>query len=810
MHAVGPYSNPLILLLRVVGSCVRYTTDRFVLSNLIRMDLIKKIFICLVLVSGTQSFSMPAGGSLVPVPGTRLWIRELPNFEFNGTFPLLTEKKGKTNISFYESSVPIEELLETYRDSTYDDDWEVMKEVRLEDPGMPHGSIVTMHKTIGLVNRQGFTNETFISGDSLESFRISLSYIDSTHSVNKDLLKQIIATLQWRKDIDGDPMEKCGFRLTNMRDYCAVSRGPVAVEYTPYGLAVDSTMSIPSYSVRLIYSRWTDPSEQEKKDVFEEVLKIIHPLIHIEKVLEHSQINLDGIDGYEAVTSGVNWSTDSTVIVYVTVLFHPSSFIGFVGISSGKRQADDIAAFKEMTRSFERVKFTGQDSLGCYRLLETKHYEMAEKCYGAALRKDSLSVPAKLGKARALHYQKKYDEAVALYTELIGSRQSLDTAYIGRAESLMGMDRQLEAIHDYDNAIRLSDKNLRYIVARAEAKSKFGNTQGAAMDYESAIALSPTTIEYYLSYAEEMINVSQPFDAVHMLMKAVDVDSTDGKIYAMLGEAEYEMDKYSEALAWYDHAEALGARSVKMFLHRSEIKLHFDDVTGALQDAKKAYQFDKKNSDALCRVGKLQLFLGHMDDAMTSLTKASGLEHSHSNPQYYRGIVLFLTGKNKEAARDFRVSGLDYDERVLLYLAEKDGYTEAAARKNLMLYKESLETKAKVNLQNITTKYGESVAKHAAQQMQDPFLAINYALQSISAEAFIEGITTNEPGNTETWKRKIKPIAIGNAYFIAGMVESRSGLKIGSRKYFEQCMASLLPEDDSYQLSKLILSDTWQ
>jgi hypothetical protein len=87
------------------------------------------------------------------------------------------------------------------------------------------------------------------------------------------------------------------------------------------------------------------------------------------------------------------------------------------------------------------------------------------------------------------------------------------------------------------------------------------------------------------------------------------------------------------------------------------------------------------------------------------------------------------------------------------------------------------------------------------------FLAARYALQEITADGFVELVTRNIETQKKTYYERY---SLGVTYCVIGMMEYFSGLKVGSKKYFERCLKSLEPESASYQIARAMMNDAWQ
>jgi len=79
---------------------------------------------------------------------------------------------------------------------------------------------------------------------------------------------------------------------------------------------------------------------------------------------------------------------------------------------------------------------------------------------------------------------------------------------------------------------------------------------------------------------------------------------------------------------------------------------------GRMKEARKALlkaaELDKKDADALCELGRLEIEAGRLDTAVEFLDKALGRKPEHASALNNRAVADFLSGNYAESAAGFR------------------------------------------------------------------------------------------------------------------------------------------------------------
>jgi tetratricopeptide (TPR) repeat protein len=152
---------------------------------------------------------------------------------------------------------------------------------------------------------------------------------------------------------------------------------------------------------------------------------------------------------------------------------------------------------------------------------------------------------ARVNYANQLNDQKKYDEAIAYFGELLKSdpensdlHSSLGNAYLNRAQGLQGDARKPEfklAGAEYQKAgeLRKDDPDLYFNAAVAYQSA--GDQASAEGMWRAALKLRPDDIEIKTGLAGTLAELGKFTDAVNVLRSAIDTAPKEKKLHRQLG-----------------------------------------------------------------------------------------------------------------------------------------------------------------------------------------------------------------------------------------------------------------------------------
>ncbi len=176
----------------------------------------------------------------------------------------------------------------------------------------------------------------------------------------------------------------------------------------------------------------------------------------------------------------------------------------------------------------------------------------------------------------ALHDQKKFTEAISLFTKAISFTPNSADAYRRRAMSKRELKDYAGAIADFSKAITIAPNNARAYAGRGLAKERNGDVNGAVNDYTRAIQSDPRYENAYF--------------------------------YRAL--IRYDQKDYRGALTDYDQVIGLNPKNAYAWNNRGSAKERLGDLNGAIRDYEQALALDPNYETARHNLERLKTVAG--------------------------------------------------------------------------------------------------------------------------------------------------------------------------------------------------------
>jgi tetratricopeptide (TPR) repeat protein len=369
--------------------------------------------------------------------------------------------------------------------------------------------------------------------------------------------------------------------------------------------------------------------------------------------------------------------------------------------------------------------------------VRTGRYDEAEEILTRIVGRSPASLEAGDTLASLYEYQKKYDQAIAIYETL--SQSGSPSAYLkgrlgtlnlraGRyreaialledaqrldpgesnnllalAQSYEGAGESAAALSSYDRLIERESGNLEARFYRARLQEKEGDSAAALAGFKEIIALSSgrgavTDREaaiLALSYSQiGLIELdSHRFDAAaEAFTHALDASDEPGaELFLLLARADLDGDKLDDA----EKAAAEGTRRFPVDLDlkilRGEIVMARGDLAGARETFQSILSDSKGSPEAYTRVSEVFLRRKRFDEGEAILKEGIRLHPEDDGLLFERGAVMERQGRLGEAERSLskairinpkNAMALNYLGYMLadrgLKLKESVGYVERA------------------------------------------------------------------------------------------------------------------------------------
>jgi tetratricopeptide (TPR) repeat protein len=219
-----------------------------------------------------------------------------------------------------------------------------------------------------------------------------------------------------------------------------------------------------------------------------------------------------------------------------------------------KKLPEAIAAYKKAIE-IDPNDSAAFNSLGALLCDDLKDLGAAIPCFRKAIELDPKSAHAHNNLGKALHGQKKFDEAVAACSKAVELDPKSVFVYIGLGNALSGQGKLDEAVAAYRKAIELnpklaiSHKNLGVALYRQKKWDE------AIAAYRRAIELDPKFSEAHSNLGAILCDVRRDYEsAAACFRKAIELTPKNAVPYANLGSALRGQKKLDEAITAFRKA----------------------------------------------------------------------------------------------------------------------------------------------------------------------------------------------------------------------------------------------------------------
>jgi tetratricopeptide (TPR) repeat protein len=302
-------------------------------------------------------------------------------------------------------------------------------------------------------------------------------------------------------------------------------------------------------------------------------------------------------------------------------------------------------------------------------------------------------VQAKLNEAIALHQQGRFEQAIALYSDIlrieprhfdaihllgviadqmknhqlaadlidqaIAINSSNADAYFNRGNALKELNRLDAAVESYDKAIRLNPRYANAFNNRGVVLQKLNQFDAAVESYSQAVRIKP-------DYAEAQFNLGVVLQELRRFDEAL---ASYGRVIVLVpdhatahyncGVALYELARFDEALASYDRAIAVDPGYVEAYSNRGVTLQKLARLDDALASFDRAIALNPDYVEAYSNRGNVLKDLNRLDESLASYDLA--LERMPNDPEAHsnRGVVL-------QGLRRFDEAFASYDRALTL------------------------------------------------------------------------------------------------------------------------------------------------
>ena len=230
----------------------------------------------------------------------------------------------------------------------------------------------------------------------------------------------------------------------------------------------------------------------------------------------------------------------------------------------------------------------------CIVLMRLTYTQAATWKSGASLWDQALKV-APSSRAyvnRGLLYKRagNTEQAFENYSAAIALSNREPDAWVNRGNIYFANKEFKNAIEDYNHCIALNPTNVKAYENRGSAFASTGEPEKALADFNMALSLDSNSHSSYANKAMLMMSKGNYGDAIDNFQSYLKIQKDPNpEIWNFMGEANFRLDKFEEALNCYDEALKIKQTSL-YYLNRSKILWQLNRKQEARVDALKSIE----------------------------------------------------------------------------------------------------------------------------------------------------------------------------------------------------------------------------
>jgi hypothetical protein len=297
-------------------------------------------------------------GKPVRVAGTRVSLVPPPNFTPSGRFTGYESEGEGAAIVVVEMPASVAEVAPALADSGALSKRGMLLLGR-EDVGAGGFSGLLFHyKQIALGSE--LLKWMLVIGDEKELVMVTASFPKESEAKLSPLLRRSVLSVRWHRGEGVVAGEGLNYRVSEGGVLKLAQRVGNTLLYTPGGVMPAKSVDDPLFVVgpSTVWGGTRDRKGFSESRVFQ-----INEVTNI-GVLETSAITVNGLDGYEILTTGKDRKTGEPVTVYQVMLFDGDGYYLMQGIVGVRNAPSHLDTFRQMARSFRRVPVAGRAGSG--------------------------------------------------------------------------------------------------------------------------------------------------------------------------------------------------------------------------------------------------------------------------------------------------------------------------------------------------------------------------------------------------------------------------------------------------------------
>lgn len=328
------------------------------------------------------------------------------------------------------------------------------------------------------------------------------------------------------------------------------------------------------------------------------------------------------------------------------------------------------------------------DLAECYHL--KNDYPNALKYYDEvlAVRKDDYAI--KFNKALVLHSMRNYNDAVAMYNDLLNQKND-ESVKANLASALVSLGDEYLLSHNYSLATQSFEKAISYgtnesyaYFGLAKAYRACGIDDKATENYEKAISMAPDKVEYSNEFADFISSSSKQSEVkissktaddfeIKEVTLAVEPENTaDYKSLVASGDENYKSKNYDVSITNYQEALKIQPSDEVTLLKLGNIYRMKNDNKNAINYYKKSIVVNPNYSDGWFNLGLVYANEANNNKAKECFHRVVTLNPNYGYAYYALAIAYEQEGNIKEALNNYKIFlTQNQDETIAKTVREK-------------------------------------------------------------------------------------------------------------------------------------------
>ncbi len=299
------------------------------------------------------------------------------------------------------------------------------------------------------------------------------------------------------------------------------------------------------------------------------------------------------------------------------------------------KEADEIAANARISaeKAKELVEEIEKEHSRAKSL--TSNMETMRDVMGPEVSTQDENLAEKIEKARTLENQ-NIEEAINKWREIAQAPEVMDEKLTARAWFAVGflLDEQRkfeEAIAAYSEGLRLRPKYAPAYNNRGISKDHLGRHESAISDFDEAIRLQPNLAEVYNNRGVAKQNLKQYEAAIADYGVALRLKPDYPAAYNNRGNSNRFLRQYEAAIADYEEALRLRPVYAEAYNNRGAAKFDLGQYEAAIEDYEEACRLKSDYAAAYYNLGEAKVKLCRKEEARADLTTALNLAREGGN-----------------------------------------------------------------------------------------------------------------------------------------------------------------------------------